>query len=161
MPARKAKEQIVAEFNHHNLHDDTVHALRVIPSTTRRRSSRVEVDLTQYVTNRPRRLCLTGCANISFVADFDVLLRNAFANTERVQAIGDEQRIRQIMTEQMAHVNLEYVTLEGEPSEHHPTRQKLRDVSAYILFRITFYGGTLEVIARGFKITWPRTKAAD
>jgi len=156
MAARRERSRIVAEFNSHSLHDDTLHALRIVPSTSRRRHSRVELDLTEYVTNRPRQLCLTGCANISFVADFDVLLDNAGANTERVHAIVDDERIRQIMTEQMAHLNIEYFDEDNRPADYHPTRTKLLDVSAYILFRITFYGGTLEVIARGFTLRHPR-----
>jgi hypothetical protein len=157
--ARKAREQIVAEFNHRSLHDDTLHALRVIPALTRRQSSRVEVDLTEYVTNKPRRLCITGCVNISFVAYFNVLVDNAYASTDCVLAIDDEERIRQIITDQIAHLNLNYVTEIGEPSEYHPTEKKLKDLSAYVLFRILFFGGTLEVIARGFKITRPRILA--
>lgn len=156
METKPDKQQIIAAFNARSLHDDTVHAVRIVPSTSRRRQSYVEVDLTEYVTNQRRLLRLTGCANLSFIADFDVLTNNAFANTERVQAIGDENRIRQIMSAQMAHLNLDYVDEHGEPDPGHPTRKKLCDVSPYILFRITFYGGTLEVVARGFQLTHPR-----
>jgi hypothetical protein len=158
--ARKTREQVAAAFNTCNLHDDSVHAIRIIPATSRRSSSRVELDLTEYVTNRPRRLALTGCANISFVADFDVLVDNAFANTEGVQASVDEERIREIIARGMGDLNVEY-TEGGQPSEDHPARLKLRDAAAYVLFRVTFYGGTLEVIGRGFKISRPRPKAAQ
>lgn len=160
MAQRREREQIVAAFNARSLHDDTVHALRIVPSTSRRRHSRVEIDLTEYVTDRPRRLVLTGCANLSFVADFDVLTDNAFANTEAVFASIDEERIHQIMVAQMAQLNVEYHDEEGHPSDWHPTQRKLADLSVYILFRITFYGGTLEVVARGFTLTHPRVPRA-
>lgn len=153
------KHQIMAAFNAYNLHDDTVQAVRILPSPSRRRQSTVEIDLTEYVSDKPRRLRLTGCANLSFIADFDVLTDNAFANTEGVQASGDEERIRQIVTAQMAHLNLDYGDSDEEPDEHHPTRRKLADLSPFILFRVTFYGGTLEVVARGFQITRPRLPA--
>jgi L-ascorbate metabolism protein UlaG (beta-lactamase superfamily) len=159
MPRRRAREQLVAAFNARSLHDDTVHAVRIFHSTSRRRSSRVEVDLTEYVTHRPRRLVLTGCANLSFVADFDVLTDNAFANTEAVFASMDEEHIREIMEAQMAHVNVDYFKEDDTPSDYHPTRRKLTDLSAFILFRITFFGGTLEVVARGFTLAHPRRNA--
>lgn len=68
---------------------------------------------------------------MSFVADFDVLLNNAFANSEWAQADGSEDRIRQIMTGQMANLNMEY-----EPAFRHPTNRKMSDLTPYILFRI-------------------------
>jgi hypothetical protein len=156
MRSRRDKQRIIAEFNAYNLHDDTVHAIRIIPSTSRRRNSIVEVDLTQYVSNKPRRLRLTGCANITFVADFAVLTDNAFANTERVQAFGDEERIHAIILSQMGELNIEYLDEHHCASEEHPSLQKLKKISSYVLFRIAFYGGTLEVIAEGFRITRPR-----
>ena len=147
----KSKQEIIAAFNSHNFHDDTVHSIRVVPTTSRRRRSRIEIELTQYVNDKRRCLTLTGCANVSFVADFDVLLHNAFANTEWGQADGSEERIHQIMTGQMADLNMEY-----EPASVHPTNRKMNDLMPYILFRIQFFGGTLEVVGRGFKLTCPR-----
>lgn len=158
MGHRRTREEIVQAFHARSLHDDTVHAVRIFPSTTRRRQSRVEIDLTEYVSDRPRLLVLTGCANLSFVADFQVLTDNSFANTEAVVASIDEDRIRRIMHEQMAHLNIDYLTEDGSPSDRHPTRRKLLDLSQYILFRITFYDGTLEVIARNFTLTHPRVR---
>jgi hypothetical protein len=155
---RKDKQKIIAEFNSCNFHDDTVHGVRVLPSTSRRKGSQIQVDLTEYITNKPRLLTLTGCANFSFIADFDVLTRNAFANTEQVEANGDEELIRRILAGQMAHLNIEYWDNEGNLSDKHPTRRKLADVTGYILFRVLFYGGTLEVVARGFRITRPTAK---
>ena len=36
----KSKQEIIAVFNSQNFHDDTVHAIRVVPTTSRRRSRR-------------------------------------------------------------------------------------------------------------------------
>lgn len=149
----KSKQEIITAFNSHNFHDDTVHAIRIVPTTSRRRRSRIEIELTQYVNDKQRCLTLTGCANVSFVADFDVLLHNAFANTEWGQADGSEERIRQIMTGQITDLNIEY-----EPASRHPTNRKMSDLTPYILFRIQFFGGTLEVVGRGFKLTDSRDR---
>lgn len=111
--------------------------------------------MTQYADDKRRCLTLTGCANVSFVADFDVLLNNAFASTEWGQADGSEDRIREIMTGQMPHLNIDY-----DPASFHPTKRKMDDLTPYIVFRIQFFGGTLEVVARGFKLTYPRDRTA-
>ena len=154
---RKDKNRIIADFNSHNLHDDTVHAIRIVPSTSRRKYSHIEINLTEYGTNKARLLTLNGCANLSFVADFDVLTDNAFANTDSVQATDDEEAIRQILAEQMAYLNVEYWDKNSALCDTHPTRRKLKDLTAYILFRVLFYGGTLQVVARGFRVSRPTT----
>jgi hypothetical protein len=150
---RRDRQRTIEAFNALHVHDATVQAVRIFPSTSKRRQSYVEVDLTEYVTCKPLLLRLTGSANVTLAADFQVLTDNAFANTEGVRATGDEKRIRQLMSEQMAHLNIEYYEVDEKPSARHPTRRKLTDVSSYILFQVTFYGGTLEVVARGFKLT--------
>ena len=42
----KSKQEIIAAFNSHNFHDDTVHEIRVVPATSRRRRNRIEIELT-------------------------------------------------------------------------------------------------------------------
>ena len=152
----KPKEQKIANFNSYCFHDDTVLGVNIVPSTSRRRYSKVEIEFSEYCSGRPRHLILTGCANVSLIADFDVLTDNACFNTQGVQAFDDPQQIEKILSNQLEHLNIDYMTENDEPSDRHPTRKKLQDVSPYILFRVMFFGGTLEVVARNFIAKGPK-----
>ena len=45
----KSKQEIIAAFNSHSFYDDTVHGIRVVPTTSRRRRSRIEIELTWLI----------------------------------------------------------------------------------------------------------------
>ncbi len=150
----KTGQEVVDAFHRHSLHDDTVHAIRIIPATSPRQESRIEIDLTDYASGKPRQLALTGCVVMALTADFVELADNAFANVNSVQAEGDEERTRAFIESQKSCRYLVYVT----PSRD-PALQRMKDVPSLVLFRVNLFGGTLEVAARGFKLSRPRVSA--
>jgi len=73
----KSREEIIERFNAYNFHDDTILAIKIFPTTSRKNYSKIEIESSEYSTNKRRFLTLKGCANISLQADLDVLLNNA------------------------------------------------------------------------------------
>jgi hypothetical protein len=37
--------------------------------------------------------------------------------------------------------------------KNQPIRKKLMDIQSYVLFRVEFFGGTLEVLAKGYNLS--------
>jgi hypothetical protein len=158
---KKTPQQIVETFNSYNFHDDTIMNMQIVPSTIQGRYSRIVLDFEDDDTGKLLQLTITGCANISLVADFDVLKDNSgFGNTNWTEAIYDEKRIKDLMSKQINELNVEYLDEKREPSEKHPTKVKIANHSEFVLFRIGFFGGTMEVIGRNFKVNRPRFKKA-
>lgn len=157
MRLRRTPEEIAAAFNAHRFHDDTVLDMRISPSRSRTRFSKIVIDFAEDDTGRLKQLTFTGCANVSLTADFDVLTDNAgFGNTSHVQACCESDKIKNFLAEQIDDLNIDYSDEYDEPSNRHPTRAKLGDLSKFILFRVELFGGTLELVARNFKVNRPR-----
>jgi hypothetical protein len=137
----KSREEIIERFNAYNFHDDTIHAIKIFPATSRKNLSKVEIESSEYYTNKRRFLTLKGCANISLQADFDVLLNNAPPNVEYVQAYGSGITIKEFVERQRDIWNVEY-----EPPIEEPIKEKIQNVGQYVLFRI------LDVVAKDFAV---------
>ena len=143
----KSREEIIERFNSYNFHDDTIHAIKIFPSTSRKNLSKVEIESSEYSTNKRRFLTLKGCANISLQADFDVLLDNAPPNVEYVQAYGSGITIKAFVERQRDIWNVEY-----EPTIEEPIKEKIQHINKYVLFRIYLFGGIIEVVAKDFAV---------
>lgn len=151
---KRTKHEIINDFNSYNFHDDLVVGINISPSDSSRKHSNIEIEFKEICYKKQRFLTLKQCANVSFVADFDVLTSQAFCNTQGVIAIDDQQQIENLLNEQLDQLNVETCVWCDEPE--HPTRKKLLDVSPFILFVISFFGGTLKVVAKNFKAKGPR-----
>ena len=93
----KSREEIIERFNAHDFHDDTIHAIKIFPATSRKNLGKVEIESSKHYTKKRRFLTLKGCANISLQADFDVLLNNAPPNVDHVQAFGSGITIKEFL----------------------------------------------------------------
>jgi len=151
---RKSPQQIVDEFNKHHFHDDILLNITISPSELQRRYSKIVFDLDEDCTGKLRQLTLSGCANISMIADFDVLKDNAGSgNTEWIDASCDSEKITTLLESQIDRLNIEY---DDGAWTKHPTKVKISDPKQFVLFRFKFFGGIAEVLARNFKINRPR-----
>jgi hypothetical protein len=123
MSVLRSPAQIAAEFSTIDAHDDTVESLAIIPAPNRRTSCKVELTLFRHWGKKHRLLRFTGCTNISLVAD------------------------TKIMRRQKSSWNVSY------QKSIDPLPPKLAAADKYTLFRVRFFGGVLEVIAKSYKLT--------
>jgi len=146
------RDSIVGRLQDYDFHDDALLAVRIVPAQNRREKSRVELDLSEYVTDRPRRLVFTGCENIRFDGDFAVLTDNAFAVVAEVVATPADDAIIALLKDQKPRLNVEYEDEDESPIEERHRQEKLDDPFGLVLFTVVLYGGTLDVVARNFRV---------
>jgi len=79
--------------------------------------------------------------------DFDVLADNLPPNTSRVDADTDLDRIRSLMESQESDWDVGY----GRRASS-PLTKKLAALGEFVFFRVQFFGGALEVIAREYRL---------
>ena len=137
---------IAAEFSDIDVHDDTIEAMNVIPAVGRK-SCKVALTLFRHWENKRRLLQFTDCINICFNVDATVLHGNAPNNTCSVEATASVDDITKIMRSQKKQWNVTY------QKSIDPLPAKLAAASRYALFRVRFFGGILEVVARSYKVT--------
>lgn len=142
----------VARFNSLNLHDAVLQRISVLPSTDQC-SGRVEIELIEFGTGTPLLLAITGCTNVSLVGDLDVLAQNSFASTDGVHAEAVPERIREAVEAQTPYWNVEY-----HPNPRAPIERKLRRITSLAIFRVRFYGATVEAIGTGYRFARGRTR---
>lgn len=144
----RTPSKIAADFMAIDAHDDTIEAINIIPAFGRT-SCKVELMLYRHWENKRRLLQFTGSANVGVTADTTVLLDNAPNNTCGLEATASIEDIMKIMRSQKKAWNVTYQKLID------PLPAKLSSASNYVLFRVRFFGGILEVVAKSFKITRP------
>ena len=137
---------IVDRFNAVDAHDDTVEGIFIVPAATRRSASTLEITLFRHWENKRRVLQINGCVNMALSVDMTVLADNAPNSTASVEAIAAVERIEKIMRGQKKNWNVTY------EKAIDPLPVKLANAEKYVLFRVRFFGGALEVVARSFKI---------
>lgn len=121
-------------------------------------SAKLDFEFRDDTTGAKKLLSLSGCANLRWLMDFDVLANNWFAQTERATSITNVQEMRKLVQAQTAHWHVKYMP--PSPKDK-PIRKKLSTIRKYVLFRVTFFGGTIDVLAkhftlkRGNKGGWP------
>ena len=97
-----------------------------------------------------KMLSIRGCANLRWLMDFDVLASDWFAQTEKATSITGADKMRNPWRLQTAHWHVKYMP--PSPKDK-PIRKKLLSIEKYVLFRLTFFGGTIDVLARDFKLS--------
>ncbi len=100
-------------------------------------------------------LSFHSCANFRFVMDFDVLADNwYFGNIAASVAKTDVKRISKFVRVQMSHWRTAYMP---PLQKDKPVRRKLASLRSYILFRVAFFGGTAEVLAKNYRLNYQST----
>ena len=95
--------------------------------------------------------CQHWPGNVSFTGDFDVLLDNAQAgNTSHTKVKTETEYILKTIDQQRQKWNVSY------SGTRDPLERKTKNIQKYMAFKVFFFGGSLEVVARNYKIK--RTK---
>jgi len=144
----RTPEEIAEKFNELNIHDDTLMDIRVLPPRNRGRGSEsmVEIRLSRTSGNYSKTIQFSGCANLRVAMDFDVLAHNLDPNTSGSDAHTDLQRIRDLMRAQKADWDVDY------GGSHSPLWEKIEAANEFVFFRVQFFGGAVEVIARDYRV---------
>lgn len=145
MPTAK---DIAKSFCDLDFHDDTFVGMSVLPSQARGdvTGSVIEIRLSPHQSQTKRVLQFIGCANLRVGLDFDVLASNLPPNTSRVDAHIDADLMRELMQAQKRDWDVGYGTMRS------PLDDKLDGLDELVYFRVQFFGGVVEVIAREFLI---------
>jgi hypothetical protein len=145
------KGSLADSFCKLDVHDDALSGFRIQTPRSRKNLTRIDLEFLDDSTGSKKVLSFRTCANLRFVMDFDVLADNwHFGNTELCLARTDVKRLRQFVKAQMSHWRTVYMP---PAPKNQPIRKKLMDIQSYALFRVEFFGGTLEVLAKGYKLS--------
>jgi hypothetical protein len=143
-----AANAIAQRFRDLDFHDDTFVGMSILPSQTRADAagSVIEIRLSPHQSQIVRVLQFIGCANLRVGLDFDVLANNLPTNTSRVDAHVDANLMRELMQSQKGDWDV------GYGKRRSPLDDKLDVMDELVCFRVQFFGGVVEVIARDFLI---------
>jgi hypothetical protein len=146
---RKPKQDLVLRrFKRLDFHDDGLLSVRIRPPHTKTNNAVLELELQDYETKAHKTLSFRRCGNLRIIMDFDVLANNWFAQTDQATCETSVARMRQYVKSQMGHWHVKYMP----PSpKNKPIQKKLAGIGGYRLFRVTFFGGTIEVLAKYFE----------
>jgi hypothetical protein len=148
-----SRQFVIKRFNDLDLHDDNLLSVTVHPPHSSRNSTRIDFDFQDDSTGGRKLLSFRGCANIRYVMDFDVLSSNWFAQTKQTVSHAETEKIRKLIKAQMAYWHVRYMP--PAPKDK-PIRKKLSSLSTYALFRIAFFGGIVEILAKDFILSRKR-----
>jgi hypothetical protein len=143
------KDAVARRFNRVGLHDDSLICVKISAPRTRRNIARIDFEFRDVATNAKKMLSFHGCANLRYIMDFDVLANNRFAQTEQTKCNADTKRMKEFIRAQMPHWHVQYMP--PSPKDL-PIRKKLSSIRNYRLFKVRFFGGTAEVLARRFTV---------
>ena len=138
-----------------DVHDDTLESVCFTPARRRGEATRLRVTLFRAREKRLRSLEFIGCANVQFIVDADVLKDNSPHNTDRVGSSSNLKSIRQLMKRHRAVWGVTYANTVD------PLRRKLVAAKQLVLFRVQFFGGRLEVVARSYRVRHLTVARAD
>jgi hypothetical protein len=142
------KAIITKRFEKHHCHDALLKGIHIEPAGDRRSKSVVQVVLEDYDTDELILITFVQPGNISFVGDFDVLLDNAgFGNTSRTKASLDRAAALRTISAHKKKWNIKY-----DAGVKSPIERKTKQINKYAVYKILFFGGTLEVLASNFHI---------
>ena len=147
-------ELIAQRFRRLDFHDDTLVDLRVTPVYHREKKLRgrsvrsiVELSLDRYRETERRVIRFYRCTNLRVAIDFDVLADNLPPNTSHVGADTNQLRMRRLIRSQETDWNVTY-----EPRSFSPLKGKLDALAHLVSFRVQFFGGVIDVIARRYEV---------
>ncbi len=149
------RDAIARRFDRLDLHDDDLVSVKVSAPRTNKNNTSISFELEDDASGDRKLLTFRGCANLRYVMDFDVLARNWFAQTERCTCNTELNRMMKFVRNQRVHWHTQYM-----PPKHknRPIWKKLATLRRYRLFKITFFGGTVEILARSFVLTIAKKK---
>ena len=151
MPTPKETAESFCELN---FHDDTLIDLRVLPQHREEgMKSVVEIQLHQYSQDKMRIIQFFGCTNLRVAMDFDVLADNLSPNTSSVDAHTDLNQMRNLIQSQEKDLDVNY-----RGSSRSPITTKLAELGELVFFRVQFFGGAIDVIARQYEIKTTSTQ---
>lgn len=144
-----SSEVIAQSFRELDFHDDTFIDLRVLPSPLREEGvqSLVEIQLLHYSEKKLRHIRFIGCANLRVAMDFDVLAQNLPSNTSRLEAHANLNQMRDLIRSQKKDWDITYA-----PGVETPLTTKLAAMDDFVSFRVQFFGGVVDVIARNYEV---------
>jgi hypothetical protein len=137
------KRRVITPMGKLGFHDDSLASVIVYPKA--KGGSRIDFSFTDYNTKEPKSLSFRGCANLRCNMDFDVLANNWFAQTEGVDCVDDVRKMQKFVRAQIAHWHVRYMP--PMPVDQ-PIKRKVASIRSYQLFRVKFFGGTFEVLAK-------------
>ena len=139
---------IAERFRDLDFHDDTFLGMSILPAQTHGdiASSVIEIQLSPYDRQTKRVLQFIGCANLRVALDFDVLVSNLPPNTSGVDAHIDANLMRELMESQKRDWDVGYASMKS------PLDKKLAAMDELVCFRVQFFGGVVEIIAREFAV---------
>ena len=167
MTKKRSREKI-KEFLRYNFdgsnrppkfHDNDLRSIRILPSQDRKKPT-TTVEFVFSGRWKPLRksikrvLTLKGCVNLKFSMDFDILAANASSlkssagQTSNVEMNECLDCIRSLIKTNEPDWNVEYPADENNPATYNLWRP-----GEFILVKILLHGGTLEIVARDFKIS--------
>ena len=146
---RANKDAIAERFNKLDFHDDALILLRVHPPRTRGNFTKIDFKFRDDSTGSLKMLSFLSCANFRFVMDFDVLADHWYFGTSGSVAKTNVQAMRKIVRAQMSHWRTAYMP--PIPKDM-PVRKKLDSIRSYILFRVAFFGGTADILAKNYRL---------
>jgi hypothetical protein len=142
--------RLAAKFARLDLHDDNLTSITIDPPHKKTGTATIHIELSHDGTGARKLLSFRRCANLRMNMDFDVLADNWFAQTKGALASSKSNQLRKFVQGQRRHWGTEYMP--PSPSNK-PTRKKLASLKSYSLFRVRFFGGTIEVLAKEFSFT--------
>lgn len=142
-------EATAEAFRRLDFHDETLVGMRVLPAQRREEAIRsvIEIQLHQYCQNTLRLIRFSGCTNLRVAMDFDVLAGNLPPNTSGVDAHTNANRMRDLMQSQKKDWGVEYAGTSTSPLV-----EKLSALDELVFFRVQFFGGAVDVIAREYVV---------
>ncbi|KAB2653665.1 MAG: hypothetical protein DVB33_02305 [Verrucomicrobia bacterium] len=143
-----SSKAIAQRFSELDFHDDTFVSMTVLPAQARSDAtgSVIELRLSRHHSEQKRLVQFIGCANLRVGLDLDVLVSNLPPNTSGVESNVDANVMRELIQSQKRDWDV------GYGSTRSPLNDKLNAMSELVLFRVQFFGGIVEIIAREFLI---------
>jgi hypothetical protein len=146
---RASKNTVAAKFNKLDFHDDAILSVKIRPPRKRKNFTKIDFEFRDDRTKAVKLLSFRTCANFRFIMDFDVLAYTWFFGTEGSVAKTDVRLMKKFVRSQMSHWRTAYMP--PLPTDK-PIRKKLMLMRNYILFRVRFFGGTAEILAKNYKL---------
>src|SRR5258708_40137399 len=105
----RKSDKHIARGNRLDLHDDNLLDINICLSKTRTNTTRIEFRFCDDYTKAEKVVSFSGCANIRYIMDFDVVAANWFAQTKQFTNEFDPNRMRRFVQAQTSHWHVKYM----------------------------------------------------